>query len=83
MNVKTVAVIAVVCSLGLLSGCASWRHKGDSRDLASSLSNDPSNPVDTAYVAQVNHQANQRFAVVLWVNPPHKADKVDKVNLTH
>lgn len=77
MNVKNVAAVAIVCGgLASLGGCASM-GKGSSRDLAGSLSNDPSNPVDTVYVARINHQASSRFAIVMWVNPPHKADKVD------
>lgn len=72
MNIKTVVAVAVVFGLVSLSGCASMRGKGDSRDLASALSDDPTNPLDLAYVTQINQDANRHFAVVLWVNPPHK-----------
>lgn len=85
MNVKTVLTVAFVCGgLASLDGCASMgMGKGDSRDLASSLSDDPANPVDLAYIAQVNQDANQHFAVVLWVNPPHKADLAEPASTNH
>ena len=72
MNIKMVVAVAVVLGLVSLSGCASMRGKGDSRDLASALSDDPANPVDLAYVSQINQEAKRHFAVVLWVNPPRK-----------
>ncbi len=74
MNVKTIAAVALVCGgLVLLGGCASMHGGGgSSRDLASNLSDDPANPVDLAYVTQVNQEANRHFAVVIWVNPPHE-----------
>lgn len=80
MNVKEVVAVLLVCGgLASLGGCASM-GKGSSRDLAASLSNDPANPVDTVYVARINHQAANHYAIVMWVNPPHKADKIDVAN---
>lgn len=77
MNVKTVVFVALAGgSLATLGGCASM-GKGDTRSLASSLSDDPANPVDLAYISQINRDANQHFAVVVWVNPPHKDDVAD------
>ena len=73
MKLKTLATAALVCGgLAMLGGCASMRGKGDSRDLASSLSDDPASPVDLAYITQINQEANKHFGVVLWVNPPHE-----------
>jgi hypothetical protein len=72
MNLKTVVTVALVCGgLASLGGCASMKG-GSSRDLASSLSDDPASPVDLAYITQVNQDASKRFGVVLWVNPPHE-----------
>jgi hypothetical protein len=73
MKLKTVVTVVLVCgSLASLGGCASMRGKGDSRDLASSLSDDPANPVDLAYVTQINQEAERHSGVVLWVHPPHE-----------
>jgi len=69
MNVKTVMAVALACGVVFLSGCAGMKSK-DSSALASSLSDDPANPVDLAYIMQVNQQANEKGYLVLWVNPP-------------
>lgn len=72
MNLKMLATLALACGgLALLGGCASMRGNGDSRDLTSSLSDDPANPIDLAYVTQVNQEAKRHFGVVLWVHPPN------------
>jgi hypothetical protein len=69
MNVKTVMTVVLACGVVALSGCAGMKSK-DSTALASSLSDDPANPVDLAYIARVNSQANERGYQILWVNPP-------------
>jgi hypothetical protein len=69
MNVKTVMAVALACGVVALSGCAGMKSK-DSSALASSLSDDPANPIDLAYIARVNSQANERGYEILWVNPP-------------
>ena len=71
MNVKTVMAVVLACGVVALSGCAGMKSK-DSSALASSLSDDPANPVDLAYVSQVNHDAGEKGYVVLWLNPPHE-----------
>ena len=69
MNVKTVMTVVLACGAVALSGCAGMKSK-DSSALASSLSDDPANPVDVAYIARVNQQANEKGYLVLWINPP-------------
>ena len=84
MNFKTVATVALACGgLAMLGGCASMRGKGDSRDLASSLSDDPANPIDLAYITDVNQEASKHFGVVLWVNPPHKSIATGATDAPH
>ena len=82
MNVKTIATVALVCGgLASLGGCASLRGGGgSSRDLASSLSDDPANPIDLAYVTEVNQEAKKHFGVVLWVNPPRENTRPNEHN---
>ena len=71
MNVKTVMAVALACGVVALSGCAGMKSK-DSSALASQLSDDPANPVDLAYITQVNQQASEKGYVILWMNPPHQ-----------
>jgi len=72
MNIKMVLAVALVCGgLASLGGCSSMGGSKDSSALTSGLSDN----VDLAYVAQINQEAKQHFAVVLWVNPPQKSDQ--------
>ncbi len=69
MNVKTILTVVLVCGgLAALGGCASMGKGKDSSALTSAINDN----VDLAYIAQVNQQASQRFAKVIWVNPPQK-----------
>jgi hypothetical protein len=79
MNVKVLVTAILVCvGIASLGGCASMgMGKGDARDLNSAIADDP---IDEAYVAQVNTEANRHFAQIIWVNPPYKDQSQVKQN---
>lgn len=80
MNVKTVVAVALAFGLVSLTGCAGMKSKDSSAyapvpgaaRVSTTLTSGIADEVDVNYIEHVNHQANEKGWMVLWLNPPKK-----------